>query len=63
MIYKVKSKLTIISIHTHVLPTKSDIKQHVVHNIHRLAGVPMVVGPPGNCPVFPCVKKALVMLL
>ena len=46
-----------------VLPTKSDIKQHAVHNIHRLAGGSMVVGPPGNCPVFPCVKKALVMLL
>jgi hypothetical protein len=29
------------------------------HAIHRLAWGPMLVGPPGNCPVCPCVKTAL----
>jgi hypothetical protein len=38
-----------------------NIKKHAVHNIHRLAWglIYMLVGAPGNCPVWPCVDTAL----
>ena len=37
-----------------------NIKKHAVHNIHRLAWGPIYAcGPPGNCPVWPCVNTAL----
>jgi len=36
-----------------------NIKKHAIHNIHRLAWAPMLVGAPGNCPSCPCVKTAL----
>jgi hypothetical protein len=46
-----------------VLPTKSvlNIKNHAVHNIHRLIIMgPYTRGPPGNYPACPCVKTALI---
>ena len=37
-----------------------NIKKHAVHNIHILAwGLIYACGPPGNCPVWPCVDTAL----
>jgi hypothetical protein len=35
------------------------IKKHAVHNIHKLAWAPKLVGTPGNFPVCPYVKTAL----
>jgi len=40
-----------------------NIKKHAMHNIHRLAWAPMVMGRSGNCPAFPYVKTALIVAL
>ena len=44
-----------------VLTTKSMFKhkKHAVHNTHRLAWGPYIVGPLGNCPVCPWVKTVM----
>ena len=38
-----------------------NIQKHTVHNIHRLAWAPMLVGPTGNYPVYQCAKTELAL--
>ena len=39
-----------------------NIKNHAAYNIHVCIyqyGIPLLVRPPGNCPLYPCIKTAL----
>jgi len=43
-----------------VFPTKSVLKQHVVHNIYSFEWGPMLVGHPATAQMCPCVETALI---
>jgi hypothetical protein len=48
-----------------VLPTIlvfKHLKTCSTQHVHILAGGPMLLGPPGNCPVCTCVKVAVAMM-
>ena len=60
-IYKWSIKLYIYLLHWYSQKNQRlNIKKQAVRNIYRLAwGACMVIGHPGNCPVFPCFTTAL----